>query len=86
MKIMNNLNLSLANYCQSAITAYTRAYKHIATSLQDCRNSKFGKIELYEPQDSPINSAFFGYRVVILSALLATRGRLKNFEREITLY
>ena len=42
----------------------------IATSLQDCRNSKFGKIEIYEPQDSPINSAYFGCRVVFLSAFL----------------
>ena len=43
---------------------------HVATSLQDCRNSKFGKNELYEPQGSPINSESFGCRVVILSAFL----------------
>ena len=47
---------------------YTYTWIQFATSLQDCRNSKFGKIELYEPQDSPINSASFGCRVVILSA------------------
>ena len=40
------------------------------TSLQDCRNSKFGKIELYEPQDSPINSASLSCRVVFLSAFM----------------
>ena len=45
-------------------------FVHVATSVQDCRNSKFGQNELYEPQESPINSASFGCRVVILSAFL----------------